>query len=518
MSKTLYLHQDKEKNEILIAITENQKLIEISRESYEKKFLVGDIYIAKVKRILPSLNAAFVDLGYKKDAFLHYSDLSQNFHSLNKYLNVVMSSNSKVPIKNIKIDKPLPRDGKIKDVLSPGQKIIVQIIKEPISTKGPRITTDITLPGRHLVLMPFADKISVSQKIQSEEEKQRLKSILSAIIEKNYGVIARTNAAGKSTSDFDNELRELINNWEKAFVSINTKTKLPIKILGETSKVSAVIRDVLNDDFASIMVDDPTLYNQVKSYLEKYIPEKINLLNYYSAKEPMLEKYGIEHQINTLFGRTVKLKTGASLIIEQTEALTSIDVNSGGRNVSNQNQETNALEVNLLAAEEVARQLRLRDIGGIIVVDFIDMYQQENKDKVYKKMKELLAKDKTKSNTLPLSRFNLMEITRERKRPATKFEVTEVCPVCKGTGKIAKPIYIVDEIEKNISYIKEKYPIYNKLVIKTHPFLHSYLTKGIFSIKNKWKKEYKVKLTIQQDKNYHLLEYHFFDKYDNEIF
>ncbi len=518
MSKVLYLHHDKEKNEILIALTENGKLVEITRETNDKKFHVGDIYVAKVKKILPSLNAAFIDLGYKKDAFLHYSDLGPNFHTFNKYLNVALSSKTPVKLKNIKQEKSLPKDGNIKNVLSPGQKIIVQITKEPISTKGPRITAEITIPGRHLVLLPFSNKISISQKIKSVEEKQRLKSILSAIIEKNYGVIVRTNAENKNTSDFDKELRELVQKWENAFAKVNTKSKLPIKILGESDQVSTIVRDVLNDSFTSIFVDDAALYNNVKEHMEKFIPEKLNILKYYSGKEDMLEKYGVEKQINAAFGRIVSLKTGAYLIIEQTEALTSIDVNSGNRNITNQSQETNALEVNLLAAEEVARQMRLRDIGGIIVVDFIDMYLQENKDKVYAKMKELLAKDKTKTSILPLSKFNLMEITRQRRRPATTIEVTEVCPVCKGSGKVTKSIYVVDELEKNLVYITEKYDMYKKIVIEAHPFLVAYLTKGFFSKKYKMQRKYKIKLRVKPNKTYHLLEYHFFDEYGNDIF
>ncbi len=518
MSKVLYLHQDKEKNEILIALTENGKLVEITRENGDKKFNVGDIYVAKVKKILPSLNAAFVDLGYKKDAFLHYTDLGPNFPTFKKYLNVVLSSRTPVHLKDIKQEKMLSKDGNIKDVLSPGQKIIVQITKEPISTKGPRITTEITIPGRHLVLLPFSDKISVSQKIKSVEEKQRLKSIMSAIIEKNYGVIVRTNAENKSTSDFDKELRDLVQKWENAFVKVNSKTKFPVKVLGEANKVSTIIRDVLNDSFTSIFVDDATLYNDVKDHIEKFIPEKLSILKYYSGKENMLEKYGIEKQISNSFGRVVNLKTGAYLIIEQTEALTSIDVNSGNRNISNQNQETNALEVNLLAAEEVAKQLRLRDIGGIIVVDFIDMYLQENKDKVYNKMKELLAKDKTKTSILPLSKFNLMEITRQRRRPATAFEVAEVCPVCKGSGKVTKTVYVIDEMEKNLAYISEKYNMYKKIVLETHPFIAAYLTKGFFSLRRKLQKKYKVRIKVVPNKSYHMLEYHFFDEYGNDIF
>jgi len=506
MSKVLYLHQDKEKNEVLIALTENGKLVEISRDLRDKKINVGDIFVAKVKKILPSLNAAFVDLGYKKDAFLHYSDLGPNFLSFKKYLNVVLSSNKPVHLNNLKMEKQILKDGNIKDVLSAGQKIIVQVTKEPISTKGPRLTAEVTIAGRHLVLLPFSEKVSVSQKISGIEEKQRLKSIISAIKEKNYGVIIRTNAENKNTSDFDKELRELVQKWENSFVRINSKTKFPVKVLGEASKVSTIIRDVLNDSFSSIYVDEASLYNDVKEHIERFIPEKLHILKFYSGKEDMLEKYGIEKQISNSFGRVVNLKTGAYLIIEQTEALTSIDVNSGNRNISNQNQETNALEVNLLAAEEVAKQLRLRDIGGIIVIDFIDMYLQENKDMVYQKMKELLDKDKTRTSVLPLSKFNLMEITRQRRRPATIFEVSEVCPVCKGTGKVTKTVYIIDEMEKNLSYISERYYMHKEIIIETHPFIAAYLTKGFFSLRKKLQKKYKLKLKVVADKSYNLLE------------
>lgn len=516
MKKELFIKSSSE--ELTVVLVENNKIVEISKESNNRQFAVGDIFLAKVKKIMPSLNAAFIDLGYKKDAFLHYHDLGPQFLSLNNYLQKNINSNRQIPVKDFPLSEHIDKDGKIKDLLSPGQKIIVQVAKEPIGTKGPRLTSEITIAGRNLILVPFSNKISISQKLTDNEERIRLRNILKAIKDKNYGVIVRTVAEEKTTADFDLELRMLYDHWEKAFVKINQNTKLPKRIIGETNRANSFIRDLLNDDFTRILVDDFRLYEDIKEYIKKVLPEKEKIVKLHKDDSDIFVKYGIQKQISASFGKVVSLKSGAYLIIEQTEALHTIDVNSGNRNISNQNQETNALEVNLIAAEEIARQLRLRDIGGIIVIDFIDLHHSENRQKVYDLMKELLAKDKTKSYVLPLSRFSLMEITRQRVRPETNFKVVETCPVCNGTGEIAQSILIVDEIENNLKYIIHKTGI-KYLILQLHPFIAAYLKKGIWSsVIRKWKKQYKCSIKVVPDESYLLLEYHFFNKEKKKLF
>jgi len=516
VNKELYIKSSSE--ELTVVLTEDNKIVEISKEKNNQQFAVGDIFLAKVKKIMPSLNAVFIDLGYKKDAFLHYHDLGPQFLSLNNYLNKNISTNQRIPLKNFPLTEDINKDGNIKDILKPGQKIIVQIAKEPINNKGPRLTSEITIAGRNLVLVPFSNKISISQKVSSREERNRLRNILKAIKEKNYGVIVRTVAEERTTADFDTELSMLTDKWEKAFVGINQGTKLPKRIIGEVNRANSLIRDLLNDDFTKILIDNFELYEDIKKYIKKVAPDKEKIVRLHEDDSDIFIKYGIQKQISSSFGKVVSLKSGAYLIIERTEALHTIDVNSGNRNISNQNQETNALEVNMIAAEEIARQLRLRDIGGIIVVDFIDMHRSENKQKVYDLMKTLLAKDKTKSYVLPLSRFSLMEITRQRIRPETDFKVVETCPVCNGTGEISQSITIIDEIENNLKYIIHKSGI-KHLILKTHPFIAAYLTKGLITtIIRKWNKQYKCTIKAIPDENYTFLEYHFFDTDKKQLF
>lgn len=516
MDKELYIRTSPE--ESTVVLTEDKKIVEISKESNNSQFSVGDIFLAKVKKIMPALNAAFIDLGYKKDAFLHYHDLGPQFQSLNAYLKKNIQSKQRIPLSTFNTLDDIHKDGKIKDILKPGQKIMVQVVKEPINNKGPRLTSEITIAGRTLVLVPFSNKVSVSQKLSEIEERKRLKNILYAIKEKNYGVIVRTAAEERTTADFDMEQRMLIDKWENALMHINQNTKVPKRIIVEINRANTLIRDLLSSDFTQILIDEYKLFEDTKEYIKKIEPGKEKIVKLYKGETDILVKFGIEKQISAAFGKVVSLKSGAYLIIERTEALTTIDVNSGNRNISNEDQETNALEVNMIAADEIARQLRLRDIGGIIVVDFIDLHKPENKHKVFDRIKELLAKDQTKSYVLPLSRFSLMEITRQRIRPATNFSVVETCPVCNGSGEITQSKLIVDEIKDNLKYIIHKTGK-NKLTLQVHPFIAAYLNKGFLSsIARKWQKQYKSSIKIVSNENYSFLEYHFFDLDKNQLF
>lgn len=504
-------------SEVSLALLEDKQLTELNKEKRNVKFSVGDIYLGKVKKIMPGLNAAFVNVGYERDAFLHYLDLGAQFRTQHKYYTTAVQRQGRVsPIHKIKPDDDIDKDGKITDVLTAGQTVIVQITKEPISTKGPRLASEISLAGRNLVLMPFSDKVSISSKIESTEEKNRLKTLVQSIKPKNYGVIVRTVAEGKKVAVLDAELKELVKRWESAFTGIKKETKTPKLFIGEMNRTSTILRDMLNVTFNSIHVNDAALAEEIRNYIREIAPEKEKIVKLYSGTIPIFDHFGINKQIKALFGKTVSYKHGAYLIIEHTEALHVIDVNSGNRARSGNDQEANALEVNMEAAGEIARQLRLRDMGGIIVVDFIDMQSAENKQLLFDKMKEVMGNDRTKHNILPLSKFGLMQITRQRVRPEMNIVTDEKCPACQGTGQIRPAILFDDQLESALSMIVDKIKT-RKLVLNVHPFVAAYLKKGLIPVFRKWNFRFRILLKVQAVESYHMLEYHFYDRFGNEI-
>jgi len=514
VSKELII--DNSPNEIAIALLEDKRLVELNKEKSNLKFAVGDIYLGKVKKIMPGLNAAFVDVGYEKDAFLHYLDLGPQYQSLNKYL--AMSLNRKLRVPTLDRFKTVPdidKHGKIKDLLKSGQHILVQVAKEPISSKGPRLTSEISIAGRNLVLIPFSDKVSVSTKIESEEERNRLKRLILSIKPKNYGVIVRTVAKDRKVALLDAELRSLVDKWESAFKDIRSLTP-PSLVIGELNRTSAILRDLLNASFNNIHINDLSLFKEVKDFIGTIAPEKQKIVKHYSGRVPIFDSFGVDKQIKSLFGKTVSFKSGAYLIIEHTEALHVIDVNSGNRAQSINSQEINALEVNLAAAEEIARQLRLRDMGGIIVVDFIDMTVPANRTKVFDQMKQAMSLDRAKHNILPLSKFGLMQITRQRVRPEMEIQIMETCPSCSGTGEISPSVLLIDQIENQYQYILNKF---NKspMTLLVHPFIEAFLTKGLVSIKLNWMTKYKHRVTIKSDSNLGFLNFEFLDKSGEKI-
>jgi ribonuclease G len=503
-------------SEIVIALLENKQLVELNKEKSNLQFTVGDIYLGKVKKIMPGLNAAFVDVGYEKDAFLHYLDLGPQFQSLNKYLKGAFGKKGKlVSLSKFKNEPDIDKNGKISDVLTSGQIVMVQIAKEPISTKGPRLGSEISIAGRNLVLIPFSDKVSVSQKITSQEERSRLKKLVQSIKPKNYGVIVRTVAEGKKVATLDEELQALVKKWESAFENLKG-TGIPKLIISELNRTSAILRDMLNGSFSSITVNNENIYNEIKDYISTIAPEKEKIVKYHSGGGPIFEKFGIDKQIKTLFGKTVSFKSGAYLIIEHTEALHVVDVNSGNRSKSGNDQETNAVDVNIAAAAEIARQLRLRDMGGIIVVDFIDLHDQDHRQLVYEKMKEVMALDRAKHNILPLSKFGLMQITRQRVRPELNVETLEKCPTCKGTGEISPSIVYEDEIYNNISFLVSNQAL-RQLSVKVHPFVASHLKGGFPSIRLRWSWKLKCWIKIKGVRSYSYLEHHFYYNDGEEI-
>ena len=504
-------------SEVTLALLEDKQLIELNKEKRNIQFSVGDIYLGKVKKIMPGLNAAFINVGYERDAFLHYLDLGAQFRSLHRYYSVAVQKKGKIPpVSKFKPEQDIDKEGKITDVLTTGQTVIVQITKEPISTKGPRLASEISIAGRNLVLIPFSDKVSVSSKIESLEEKNRLKALVQSIKPRNYGVIVRTVAEGKKVTALDSELRELVNKWEEAFLNIKKESKSSKLFIGEMNRTTTILRDMLNVTFNSIHINEPALVAEIRKYIREIAPEKEKIIKLYKGSLPIFDHFGINKQIKALFGKTVSFKHGAYLIIEHTEALHVIDVNSGNRSRTGNDQEANALEVNMEAAAEIARQLRLRDMGGIIVVDFIDIQSGENKQQLYDKMREFMANDRTKHNILPLTKFGLMQITRQRVRPEMNIVTDEKCPSCQGTGDVRPTILFTDDLENELSFILDKVKT-RKFVLNVHPYVASFLKKGLFPLYRKWNRKYNISLKVQAVPSYHMLESHFFDRYENEI-
>lgn len=504
-------------SEVSLALLEDKQLTELNKEKRNIKFSVGDIYLGKVKKIMPGLNAAFINVGYERDAFLHYLDLGAQFRTQHKYyVTAVQRQGRVVPVHKFKSEEDIDKNGRISDVLATGQTVIVQITKEPISTKGPRLASEISLAGRNLVLIPFSDKVSVSTKIESAEEKNRLKTLVQSIKPRNFGVIVRTVAEGKKVALLDAELRELVRRWESAFSSVKKETKTPRLFIGEMNRTSTILRDMLNVTFNSIHVNDPAFVEEIRKYIREIAPEKQKIIKLYKGTLPIFDHFGINKQIKALFGKTVSFKHGAYLIIEHTEALHVIDVNSGNRARTGNNQEANALLVNMEAAIEIARQLRLRDMGGIIVIDFIDMQSGENKQILFDKMKESMAGDRTKHNILPLSKFGIMQITRQRVRPEMHIVTNEKCPTCLGTGETRPTILYTDELEKSLGFIVDKIKT-RKIFLNVHPFVASFLKSGWIPLYRKWNMKYKICLKVQAVTAYHVLEHHFTDRDGNEI-
>lgn len=503
--------------QVSIALMEDNQLVELHHDQRDETFSVGDIYLGKVKKLMPGLNAAFVNVGHERDAFLHYLDLGPQLRSLLKYYAMAISRKGKVPpLHRFHLEPDIDKNGKIKDVLKVGMTIPVQITKEPISTKGPRLGSEISLAGRNLVLLPFSDKVSISQKIESAEEKARLKMLIQSIKPRNYGVIIRTVAEGKKVAVLDTELRDLVAKFEGAFAQIRKDVKSPKLFVSEVSRTTATLRDLLNVSFSNIHTNSEQQLQEIKSYIREIAPEKEKIVRLYKGGLPIFDHFGLHKQIKSLFGKTVSFKKGSYLIIEHTEALHVIDVNSGNRSKSDKDQETNALDVNLAAAHEIARQLRLRDMGGIIVVDFIDMQSQEHKHQLLETMKEAMKDDRTKHNILPLSRFGLMQITRQRVRPEMNIKTEEKCPTCNGSGNITPTVLFTDDLEKKIADVVGKVKT-RKLILRVHPFIEAYLNKGTYSFARKWSLKYKIILRVKAIPSYTFLEYHLFDRFGDEV-
>jgi len=513
MNKELIIHAEPPRVEI--AILEDKELVELHNEVDEKDFKVGDFYVGKVRKINISLNGAFVDVGHLRDAFLHYTDLGPQIRTLKKFIQDIRNG-KKVSVETYTLEPDTDKHGKITDIFDVNQEVLVQIVKEPWLNKGPTITTELSLPGRYVVLIPFSNKISVSQKILSPAERNRLKKIAASIQPPNFGVIIRTVAENKSLDEIKTDLDEVVKKWRELVEKIR-HLKAPSKILGEIDRSLAIVRDLVNSSFSGIYIDDPAYFKKIYDYLSNTSPDLLNILKLYSGKQPIFQYFGVDKQIKTLLGKKVYIKSGAYLIIERTEALHVIDVNSGYKSDQKKNIEDIAIETNLEAAKEIARQLRLRDLGGIIVVDFIDMRKPENKKLLYQTLKQEMQKDRAIHTVLPPTKFGLVQITRQRMRPSTEIEVNEKCPVCDGTGVITNQIAFTDILENKIQFLR--FEQNEKIIrLKVSPMLYAFLLRKFpFSLLVKWMIKYLIFIKIKQDPTYHLLEYHFFDKNNNEI-
>lgn len=499
------------------ALLKEGKLIELHKEEESNNFAVGDILIAKVRKPVTGLNAAFVNVGYEKDAFLHYHDLGPQLSTMLKFIKQVSTGKLRdYSLADFPFEPEIDKDGSINDVIKANQSLLVQIVKEPISTKGPRISSELSIAGRYLVMVPFSERVSVSQKIESSEEKDRLKRLVKSIKPKGFGVIIRTVAEGKKVAELDKDLQNLLAKWSAMCKKLQ-RAPHPSKVLVELNRASSILRDVFNDSFTGIHVDDETLYAQIKDYVHEIAPEKESIVKLYNSPIPIFEKFGIERQIKTSFGRTASMSKGAYLIIEHTEALHVIDVNSGNRSNKANNQEDTALEVNLLAASEIARQLRLRDMGGIIVVDFIDMTKGDHRRRLFDHLRDEMKDDRAKHKILPPSKFGLIQITRQRVRPEMNIKTSEENPNAPGQ-EVEAPIGLIDKINSDLEKLIKGPAATNGIALNIHPFIAAYLTKGYPSMRFKWFMQYKKWIKIQPRDAYTYLEYRFKDKDGKTIY
>lgn len=506
MNKTLLINSNPE--ETVLAILEDSRLIEIHKEESGKSFAVGDVFLGKVKKLSGSLNAAFIDVGHEKDAFLHYLDLGEQFSSLTKFTTEVKAGRHKNGVfRHFQSEDPIAKDGKITDILSKSDSVLVQIVKEPISTKGPRLTSELSFAGRYLVLVPFSEAVSVSKKIASNTERARLKKIVLQVKEKGFGVIIRTAAEGISVEEITEDLRRLTESW-KNLIKEMALANAPSRVFQEMNRTQGLLRDLLNDSFHEIVTNDEAIFKELKVYLETIAPEQSEIIKLHKGKKPLFEQYDVDRQILNSFGKTVSLKGGAYLIFDRTEAMHVVDVNSGNRN-NQLNQEENAFQTNMEAVEEIARQLRLRDLGGIIVVDLIDMQSPVYRKQLFDRISELMSTDRARHTILPVSRFGLLQITRQRVRPEVVLVTQEACPTCEGTGTIRKSRVLIDQIEAQLTHLiqvqNEK-----KLRIMTNPYVAAYLNQGVFSKRLKWFLRFGQWVSIDSNHEYAMNEFHFF--------
>ncbi len=495
-----------------IALIENGELAQFFIESPENQRTVGDIYLAGVHKVMSGIRAAFIDLGTPKDAFLHFSDVGDH---LEEYVRTLNGDDAVSP----DIDKEEGKDEKSRNlsiglekqmragrILQPGQKLLVQIIKEPIGSKGPRVSTDITLAGRFLVLVPMGDYVGVSKRIRSYKERRRLRNVVAENLPEGFGVIVRTVAGGQPDELVKNDLRDLLKKWDSVLEKL--KTAKPTALLyRDLDMTESLIRDLFAKDYNRVLIDDAAMYKTIKSYVARVAPKLLPSIELYKGSEHVFDYMKISRDVDSIFSPRVKIPSGGYLIFEQTEAMFVIDVNSG-RYAANKHQEDNSLKTNLEAAREVAKQLRLRDIGGIIVVDFIDLKEDANRKKVYDELKKEFRKDRAKTNILQMSDFGLVQITRQRIRPSVVKSVSRICPMCGGSGSVISQNTILSDLEAWLTKFRHA-TRYRAVDLYINPYLKSFLTRGIFSQRVRWVFRYGIRISMIADETVSLNDYKF---------
>ncbi|MEW5923639.1 MAG: Rne/Rng family ribonuclease [Candidatus Zixiibacteriota bacterium] len=426
--------------ETRIAILEDDKLVEMYLERPQSERLVGNIYKGKIKTVLPGMQAAFIDIGFEKAAFLHASDIGAISPQETRFDPEFVDEEPPE-----KIVRKSRRAG-IETVLREGQDVLVQVIKEPISTKGPRVTTEVSIPGRYLVLVPDDDHVRVSKRISSWNEKRRLKKIVNPLRPEGFGVIVRTEGEGKEEADFRSDIKRLVKLWGRLKKAKETMPA-PTVILKEEEMITSIIRDIFTDDVTRLLVDDRREYRTIMSYMRHVMPHLKDRVDLYKGDTQLFDLYKLEPEIEKMLERKVWIKKGSYLVIDQTEALVTIDINTG-RFVGKGDQETTILRTNLEAVKEIARQIRLRDIGGLIVCDFIDMTNRTNRQRLSDEFRNAFKNDRAKRSILPVNEFGLVEMTRERIRPSLTHQFSEPCPHCHGFGRITSRDTVAVKIER----------------------------------------------------------------------
>jgi ribonuclease G len=481
--------------ETRIAILEDEQLVELLIDRIEEERHVGDIYKGLVTAVLPGMQSAFIDIGMDKSGFLHVSDLASSDYQGDDDEEDDEEGNGGGRGRRGR-RRRRESGPPIQEVLSRGQEIVVQVTKEAISTKGPRLTGQISLPGRFLVFMPGVDHVGISRKIEDRSERSRLRQILREMKPIEGGVIVRTAGEETSREDFEREIRGLTDTWRKVQNKAG-RSKAPTLLHQEAELTSGLIRDIFSDNVDRLVVDERNLYHQIRKYLKKVSPELLSRVKLYTDKIPLFDGLGIEPEIEAAFQREVRLKSGGSIIIETTEALTSIDVNTG-RYTGKKDPEATILKTNLDAAREIARQLRLRDIGGIIVCDFIDMELPANRKKVLHELKTWLGRDRAKTKAFEVSELGLIEMTRQRRRPSLYHSMTEPCEECAAAGRVLQLRTLARKIERQLRRIsiadKEK-----RIQVRAHPAVALHLLEEEREVFDHLQSEYGIKIEIRDD-------------------
>ncbi|MEX0647159.1 MAG: Rne/Rng family ribonuclease [Balneolaceae bacterium] len=489
-----------------VALLENGELAQLFIESEENQRTVGDIYLARVHKVMSGIRAAFIDVGMEKDAFLHFSDAGDHLGTYIQMMNGENSISSGAK-KDLSKFKKLSNNEKqilAGKLLRNNQRILVQIVKEPIGSKGPRVSTDITIAGRFLVLIPMGEYIALSKKINNGRERKRLKSIVGSMLPDGFGVIVRTVAQKQDKEAIEEDMRTVLKKWERILNKLES-SKPPTLLYKDLDITESLIRDLFAKQYDRVLIDDYQLYKSVKSYVSQIAPKMLPSVQLYKGKDHIFDHTNIGNDVNSIFSPRVRMPSGGYLIFEQTEAMYVVDVNSGPY-AAKEKQEDNSLKTNLEAAREIAKQLRLRDIGGIIVVDFIDLRDDKNRKKIYDELKKEFKKDRAKTNIIGMSDFGLIQITRQRIRPSVVNSVSKICPMCGGNGSVVSQDTIITDIESWISKLKYSTE-YRAVDIYVNPFLHSFITKGIFSQRWRWMLRYKVKISFIKDENTSLNEF-----------